>query len=336
VDYWNTSSPSYRWVQIAIDRHKTLPPGPPYGRAMSLLTVAMYDGLVAAWDAKYAYERPRPSVVDPSLTTLVEPPDSPAYPSERAVAAGAASTILAYLFPEEAATYAALAEEAGQAQLLAGVQYPSDVEAGLALGRAVAEKVIERAKQDGSDAVWSGEVPEGEGYWTWEGDSPFTPMAGSWQAWLLSANDQFRPAPPPAYDAPVFEHRLDQNPPLAALVYSALGVGINDAFIACFEAKYTYWTMRPFQLDPAVAPLFPTPNHPSYPAAHGCNSGAGSTILAGFFPAEQATILASGQEAGNSRLWAGIHYQSDIDAGLELGRQVGELVLEHTKAMRQP
>lgn len=33
VAYWDTGSPTYRWVQIADDRHKTLPPGPPHGRA---------------------------------------------------------------------------------------------------------------------------------------------------------------------------------------------------------------------------------------------------------------------------------------------------------------
>ena len=37
-------------------------------------------------------------------------------------------------------------------------------------------------------------------------------------------------------------------------------------------------------------------------------------------------------EAGMSRMWAGIHYRSDIETGLKLGRQVGDLVIEWAKA----
>ncbi|MEZ4659658.1 MAG: phosphatase PAP2 family protein [Caldilineaceae bacterium] len=50
---------------------------------------------IVAWDAKYAYNRPRPS----GITPLIVEPASPSYPSEHAAAAGAAATVLAYLFP---------------------------------------------------------------------------------------------------------------------------------------------------------------------------------------------------------------------------------------------
>jgi hypothetical protein len=43
-------------------------------------------------------------------------------------------------------------------------------------------------------------------------------------------------------------------------------VTLYDIGIGCWEAKYAYWAIRPFQLDPDVKPLFATPNHPSYPA----------------------------------------------------------------------
>jgi len=183
VAYWDAGSPAYRWVQLADERQKSLPPGPLHGRTMSLITVAMYDALIAAWDAKYTYNRPRPSALDATLTTLVTPPNSPAYPSAHAVVAGAASTVMAYLWPEEAEQYRAMAEEAAQSRLLAGVQYPSDVEVGLALGRAVGEKLVERAQNDGADAVWDGAMPEGAGHFTWRGNGPAIPMAGTWQTW---------------------------------------------------------------------------------------------------------------------------------------------------------
>jgi membrane-associated phospholipid phosphatase len=341
------------------------------------MNVAIYDAMIATWAAKYTYNRPRPSQVDPTLTTLLAMPNSPSYPSEHAAAAGAAATILTYLFPDHAEQFAAQAEEAGRARLLAGVQYPSDIEAGLALGRAVAKEVIARAQADGSDAVWDGKLPSGAGYWT--GEKPVEPLSGHWQTWVLSSGNQLRPPAPPAYDSEqlqtelmalrtythtfasdaaaffwqspsgggipywynvasrrLFEHRLDLNPPQAARIYAALSVAQYDAFVACYDAKYTYWALRPFQLDPEFKPLFNTPNHPSYPSAHSCVSGASATVLAAFFPAEGEVFLKAAEEAGNARMWAGIHFQSDIDAGLTLGKAVGQLEVEHAAAMIQP
>jgi len=105
IAYWDAGSPTYRWVQLANERQRTLPPGPLHGRTMSLITVAMYDALIAAWDAKYTYNRPHPSQVDDGLSTMVAMPHSPSYPSEHAVVAGAASTVMAHLWPEEAEQY---------------------------------------------------------------------------------------------------------------------------------------------------------------------------------------------------------------------------------------
>jgi len=123
IIWWNAGSPGYRWTSIAI------PPGPAsatlHSRIMALLSVAIYDGTVAAWDSKYAYNRPRPSVFDPSLTAALQNPQSPSYPSEHAVVAGAASTVLAYLFPDKANDFKAQAEEAVQVWVQAGLHYPS-------------------------------------------------------------------------------------------------------------------------------------------------------------------------------------------------------------------
>lgn len=379
VAYWDAGAPNFRWLEIAYAgfAKAMVPPSPRYSRGMALMNVAIYDAMVAAWEAKYTYNRPRPSEFDNTLSTLIAVPASPSYPSEHAVAAGAASTILSYLFPDDAALYASKAEEAANSRLLAGVNYPSDVEAGLALGRAVAEKVIERAKTDGSDAVWDGTMPSEAGHWT--GENPVDPLSGSWTTWVLSSGDQLRPAPPPAFDSEqakaelmavgtftrtfasnsaaffwqtpstggiphwyntasrqLFERRLDLNPPLAARIYAALSVTQYDAFVACYDAKYTYWAMRPFQMDPEFKPLFNTPNHPSYPSAHSCVSGASATLLGSFFPANAETFTKAAEEAGASRIWAGIHFQSDVDAGLTLGNAVGQLVAEHVKEMAQP
>lgn len=117
--------------------------------------MAIYDGTVAAWDSKYIYQRARPSAAAALGVTL---PDTPSYPDEYAVAAGAAETVLAYIFPNDAAVFTAWAEEGARSRPVAGVAYPSEVAAGLALGRRVGERAVARGKADGSDATWTGSI----------------------------------------------------------------------------------------------------------------------------------------------------------------------------------
>jgi membrane-associated phospholipid phosphatase len=105
-----------------------------------------------------------------------------------------------------------------------------------------------------------------------------------------------------------------------------------DAFVACWDGKYAYWAIRPFQLDPQVKPLFPTPNHPSYPAAHATVSTAMATTLGYLFPADAQHFAAMANEAGQSRIWAGIHYRSDVDAGNTLGHAVAQNVIARAQA----
>ena len=85
--------------------------------------------------------------------------------------------------------------------------------------------------------------------------------------------------------------------------------------------------MRPFQVDPEFAPLFTTPNHPSYPSAHSCISTAIASVLAELFPVDAVEVLALAEQASDSRLWGGIHFRSDLEAGGDLGRSVATLVL---------
>jgi hypothetical protein len=124
---------------------------------------------------------------------------------------------------------------------------------------------------------------------------------------------------------------LETNPPQAARVYALMSIAHYDAQIACWDAKYAYWAPRPFHLDPELVTLFPSPNHPSYPAAHGCAPAAITAALAYLFPAEAESIQARADEAAMTRLWAGIHFRSDIETGLALGRAVADLVIEQAE-----
>jgi membrane-associated phospholipid phosphatase len=376
ISYWNTGAPVYRWNEIAVS--EAVENGQNSliaARTLALFHAAVYDATIAAWDAKYTYNRLRPHRLDPSLKTVIDTPSSPAYPSEHAVAAGAASEILAYLFPERADFFREKAQEAGQAFLIAGVQYPSDVQTGLELGRQVAALVIERAKTDGSDAQWDGTMPSGPGYWT--GTNPVLPIAGTWKTWVLASGSEFRPGPPFAYDSAELAAEMDEvknyqrtpksnsqaffweygaggtrnywfwneqlskkhleysqlrnNPPRAARAYALMHIAYYDSFVACWDAKYTYWAIRPFQLDPTFQTLFPSPNHPSYPSAHSCLSGAAGEMLAYLFPRDAEMFRATVERVGESRIWAGIHFRSEIVSGQELGTAVAQKVIEHAK-----
>ena len=116
---------------------------------------------------------------------------------EMPIEAGAAAEVLAYVFPEHAAFFREKAEEATRSRLAAGVNYPSDIAAGLELGREVAALAIARAKSDGTEAKWNGSVPAGPG--TWTDTNPILPMAGTWKPWVLASQGEFRPGPPVAY-----------------------------------------------------------------------------------------------------------------------------------------
>jgi membrane-associated phospholipid phosphatase len=161
--------------------------------------VAIHDATIAAWSAKYAFNRPRPAEADPTLPTALPTPASPAYPCEHGAAAGAAAAVLGYLFPDGAGALAEQAAAAGRSRVVAGVAYPSDVRSGLDLGRAVGERVVAWARGDGSDVAWTGTVPEGPGLW--RGPNPVEPLAGTWKTWVLPAGDALRPPPPPAPDS---------------------------------------------------------------------------------------------------------------------------------------
>lgn len=123
--------------------------------------------------------------------------------------------------------------------------------------------------------------------------------------------------------------RYRLSPPAAARVHYVLDTAIHGALIAAWHAKYQHLRPRPHQLDPRVdVRVIAVPEHPAYPSGHSTVAGAASTILARLFPADAAVTLALAQDSGMSRLKAGVHYRTDHTAGIQLGRQVAEGVLQ--------
>jgi membrane-associated phospholipid phosphatase len=300
--------------------------------------------------------------------------------------AGAASRVLAYLFPERTdASYDDIAQEAAESRVVAGTNYRSDVEAGLALGREVAARVIAQARTDGSEDHGGGDRPRGRGVWAPPpgapdaSSQPVEPLAGHWRTWVPGLTQKVRPAPPPAYGSPEFVaqatevrdigHSLTQQQkdiathwaagagsslppglwneiavgevarahfsiPRVVRAFALLNVAEADAGVAAWDAKYTYWSARPVNairdlgLDPNFKPFLPTPIFPSYISGHSTYSSAAAEVLSYLLPDGATRYRAMAQEAGISRIYGGIHYKADNEVGLQVGAQVGRMVVE--------
>jgi membrane-associated phospholipid phosphatase len=217
VARWGSGPAVIPWIELGIELTDEFGlSGPRTAWTQALLRTALYDTVLATLDAQGAYAREAPSLADPTITLMEGVvADGPVYPSLHAAVAGAASTVLTYLFPDaEAGRFESLAEEAATSRLWAGANYPSDVEAGLAVGQAVGDLAVARGQGDGSDAKWDGSGRlTGEGTWVPTPprfvETPVEPLAGTWETWVLPAGDAVRPAPPPAYGSPLWQAELE-------------------------------------------------------------------------------------------------------------------------------
>jgi membrane-associated phospholipid phosphatase len=122
----------------------------------------------------------------------------------------------------------------------------------------------------------------------------------------------------------------DMNERASARTFALLHMAMMDATIACWDAKYTWWYVRPFQADARVTTPVGRPNFPAYPSAHSCLSSAAGAVLSGIFPSSKASMDAKVAEAGVARIVAGLHFSFDVTAGQELGSKVGALALART------
>jgi membrane-associated phospholipid phosphatase len=121
------------------------------------------------------------------------------------------------------------------------------------------------------------------------------------------------------------EHNFDER--AAAHVFALTNATAMDAAIGCWEAKFTYFLIRPSQASSAVALDLAAggiglPNHPSYTSGHSCVSAAAGTVIESFFPEHTTTVDALVAAAGESRIRAGLHYRFDVVKGQALGRSV--------------
>jgi hypothetical protein len=133
-------------------------------------------------------------------------------------------------------------------------------------------------------------------------------------------------------------------------VYSAVSVGLMDAFICCWDEKYRSNRIRPETairkyIDPRWTPLIQTPPFPEYLSGHSTISASSATILTYFFgdhftytdnvevkyglPVRSFNSFQEAAiEAGLSRFYGGIHFIDAIDNGRKQGFKVGTWVID--------
>ncbi|HLF64278.1 MAG TPA: phosphatase PAP2 family protein [Saprospiraceae bacterium] len=359
IMYWNAGAPGYRWKEMIFKLWMT---DTSYHGALAnmLLNVAIYDATIAAWDTKYAYERPRPFNADKRIMTYGPKPDSPSYPCEHSVAAGVAATIIAHFYPSLADSVNRMAQRLMASRIGAGVAFPGDTRDGFELGKRIAEIEIEYTKGFTPKITWDGKRPDNPGVWKGE---PMFPLAGLNKTVVLDSSSQFRPGPPPDFakemeelkkfkptfrsmanafhfasqtddvlNKKIFEYNLHLNPPRATRIYAINAIGMYDGFVACWDAKYAYWGTRPDQYDTTYHPiLFFTPPFPGYPSGHAMIGGVQAEIYSYFFPADRAYFVKRAKDGAESRFQGGIHFRTDNEVGLEMGKKVGALIIQKVR-----
>lgn len=146
----------------------------------------------------------------------------------------------------------------------------------------------------------------------------------------------------------------------AARLFAMLATAGSDALIGCWDSKFTYAFWRPvtairagggnpiLTADPAWIGVVTTPNHPEYPAAHGCLSGAVTEVLASYFGTDEFHFTMTSAAPGllqpvrsydrfsqaltdilNARVYGGMHYRNSTIFGAGLGKQIARQALDH-------
>jgi hypothetical protein len=365
-------------------------PMPPLSaqRVMAMVHTAMFDA-VNSIERRYR----------PYLAQLAAAPST----SKEAAAAAAAATILASI---DAKTAREMRDAI--AVFLASIPDGVAKSDGVALGEAIATKVLEARVNDGADAPDAYRPRTTPGVYV---PTAIT-VASMWpnmKPFALTKGFQFRPNPPisleskewatdfnelkdyggktstkrsaqqtetarfwlqvgaPAYHP--FARKLAVAKQMSvvdsARFMALVAVGLNDAYIAVFDAKYHYNFWRPITAirngdtdgnpatdrDATWQPIDNTPMHPEYPCAHCIQGGA----VAGVVKAMLGTVdipeiamtsptapgvthrwtnlTAFTDEVANARIWAGFHYRFSTRVGTDMGNQIGEQVV---KTVMQP
>jgi len=333
----------------------------------------------------------------PYLFTTNPPPGA----NKDAAAVAAAYSVLVSYFPSQQPVL----KPQYNASIAAISDSAANISAGVAVGEASAQKLIETRAQDGLLANVPYTPPVGTGFWQPTPPAfgpPLTPWLGQMTPFTMTSAAQFFPDEgPDALDSQQWIDDYNQVMALGAInstlrtpdqteiglfwtehtgqqyarafrnlanqqglstsdtarLMAMLWAGYADAGIGCWNAKFTFSFWRPVTAiqagggnpalvaDPSWLPLVSTPSHPEYPSAHGCVTGAVSTILAGFFGTPNLTFTVDSlvpntvpytftstndlmKQVEMARIYAGFHYHHSVVQGRVLGIKVGHQLLQ--------
>jgi hypothetical protein len=360
------------------------PPSAAGLREMAIMHVAMFDAVNSI------ARRYRPY--------MVQLPASEAT-SQEAAATAAAADVLIGLHPAAAAQI-----QAASASALAAIPEGKAKADSLALGQAVAEKILSVRSKDGANAPDDYRPKTKPGVYVPTAAVMFGSAWPRMTPFALTSPSQFRPPPPISLTSsewsdnyneikdlggknsakrsaqqtetarfwlalgPAVYHQIPRqlvaakqmNVVESARFMALYSIALTDASIAVFDAKYQYEFWRPVTAirngdiddNPSTArestwqPLDATPMHPEYPCAHCIQSGAAAGVIEAVLGSQEipevtmTSTTAPGithrwtntaeytEEIANARIWAGFHYRFSTRVGTEMGRKIGNYIVE--------
>ncbi|MFM8748350.1 MAG: vanadium-dependent haloperoxidase [Aestuariivirga sp.] len=158
-------TPPGHWMAIALDilsgENASLDKS---AEVLMRLGVAVADGFIGCWNAKYQYNLLRPvtyikKLIDPKWEPVLITPPFPEYPSGHSTQSGAAAVVLTGLYggnfafidrtherdglaPRKFASFEEAAREAGISRLYGGIHFRAAIEQGLAQGRCIGQHAL--------------------------------------------------------------------------------------------------------------------------------------------------------------------------------------------------
>jgi membrane-associated phospholipid phosphatase len=172
-----TYSPAGHWNDIAVDVLRSRKLGTERTALIfAAMNAAIVDAFIAVWEAKYRYWTQRPvtairerpdictghNLYDPGWLPNIITPPFPAFPSGHSAESAAAARVLQYFFPDAgqepnslvgshgtAGSFDRIADQVALSRMIGGIHFRADNEAGLILGRRIADLAIGWAQGSG-------------------------------------------------------------------------------------------------------------------------------------------------------------------------------------------
>lgn len=286
--------------------------------------------------------------------------------SEDAIVSGAASEVLSTLFPQHENRITLFYNK--QISKISGYDN-MEIMKGVTIGKESANSFLKVSQRDDPDVSFTGVIPVGPCKWT--GINPVTPNAGKWQTFFITDVNDYLATPPypcdssedlaqvkevydvsnirTATDADMGRYYgedigfilndliatilLTENSDIldSAFAYAYTNAAMYDSGVAIWNSKYTYWTERPEKRIINLDQIIQSPNFPAYPSGHAGIAATAAVILSEIYPDYTEYLMNLSDNISKSRLDVGVHYRQDNEQGAEIGKTIGEMIIQNMK-----